>query len=87
LQFEVVANRLQTEYDVAVAIDPAVYTSARWLGEPALQVPPLGGQGIVATDRHGRAVLLFDSTWALQYFARHHPDVPLLEESPAVLRA
>ena len=87
LQFEVVANRLQTEYDVAVAIDPAVYTTARWLGEPALRVPPLGGQGIVATDRHGRAVLLFDSTWALQYFARHHPDVPLLEESPAVLRA
>jgi peptide chain release factor 3 len=82
LQCDVVVSRLRKEYDVAADIEPAGYTSARWLGNNTGPAPSLGGQSVAAVDRQGRSVLLFDSPWALQYFERHHPDVPLLAESP-----
>ena len=34
LQYDVIASRLRTEYGVAVEIEPAGYTAARWLGNP-----------------------------------------------------
>jgi peptide chain release factor 3 len=82
LQFDVIVSRLGTEYGVAVQIDPAPYTAARWLGDPRTAAPLPGGQPTVAVDRQERRVLLFASEWDLQYFERHHPDVPLLAESP-----
>jgi peptide chain release factor 3 len=84
LQFDVIANRLQTEYNVSAAIEPTVYTVARWLADPAQKVPPLGGQTILAADRLDRRALLFASEWERQYFERQHPEVGLLEESPTV---
>jgi len=44
------------------------------------------GASVVGTDRLDRPVILFESEWELHYFERHHPDVPLLAESPAVIR-
>jgi peptide chain release factor 3 len=85
LQFDVIASRLRTEYGVAVEVEPAGYTAARWLAEPAQVLPSLssvGGQTALAADRHERRVLLFASDWELQYFERQHPNVPLLAESP-----
>ena len=82
LQFDVIVSRLRTEYGVAADIEPAGYASARWIGGPAGPTPSLGAQSAVAADRQERRVLLFGSEWELQYFARHHPDVPLLAESP-----
>jgi peptide chain release factor 3 len=83
LQFDVIASRLEIEYNVSVEIDPAVYTVARWIADPAAAIPPLGGQTTVATDRHDHRVLLFASEWELQYFGRQHPGFELLAESPA----
>ena len=82
LQFDVIASRLRTEYGVEVQIEPAAYTVARWIGNPARTIPLLGGQTAVAADRQGRRVLLFASEWELQYFERQHPTFPLLAESP-----
>jgi peptide chain release factor 3 len=82
LQFDVIASRLRTEYGVAAEIEPAGYAVARWLDGPARPTPSLGSQSAVAMDRQERRVLLFGSEWELQYFQRHHPDVPLLAESP-----
>ncbi len=82
LQYDVIVSRLRTEYGVAVEIEPAGYTAARWLGNPTGPTPSPGGESVVAEDRQGRRVLLFDSQWALQYFERHHPNLPLLNESP-----
>ena len=82
LQYDVIASRLRTEYGVAVEIQPAGYSVARWLGNPTEPTPSPGGQSIVAVDRQGRRVILFASEWELQYFQRQHPDVLLLDESP-----
>ena len=84
LQYDVIASRLRTEYGVSVDIDPAGYAAARWLGNPAGPTPSPGGSSALAVDRQERRVILFASEWELQYFERHHPDVVLLDESPAV---
>ena len=82
LQFDVIASRLRTEYGVEVVIDPASYSTARWLADPTQAVPILGGQTALAVDRHERKVLLFANDWERQYFERQNPSVALLAESP-----
>jgi peptide chain release factor 3 len=82
LQFDVITSRLRTEYGVEVEIEPATYTAARWLADPAQKLPPLGGQSAVAVDRQDRRAILFASEWEVQYFERQHPSVVLLAESP-----
>ena len=82
LQFDVIASRLRTEYGVDVSIEPASYTTVRWVADPTQTIPSLGGQTAAAVDRHERRVLLFASEWERQYFERQHPNVALLAESP-----
>ncbi len=82
LQYDVVVSRLRAEYGVEADIEPAGYEAARWLGTLTEATPTPGLQGVVAADRQGRTVLLFGSQWALEYFERQNPDVPLLDESP-----
>jgi len=82
LQFDVITSRLRTEYGVAVDIEPAEYSVARWLANASVPKPSLGGQGVVAVDRQNRRVLLFGSAWELQYFERQNPTIQLLAESP-----
>ena len=78
------ASRLRSEYNVDAVIEPATYTAARWVSDPLAKFT-LGGQGTVATDRLERKVILFSSQWELDYFARQHPAVELLAESPQTL--
>src|SRR5262249_15013838 len=82
LQFDVIVSRLRTEYGVEAQIEPAAYSVARWVADPAQRLPSLGGQTVMATDRQERRVVLFGSEWELQYFQRQHPSVELLAESP-----
>jgi len=82
LQFDVITSRLSTEYNVEVQIEPASFTAARWLADPAQAIPSLGGGAAVAVDRQERRVILFASEWEVQYFERQHPTVRLLAESP-----
>jgi len=84
LQYDVIASRLKNEYGVATEIEPQAYAAARWLGDVDGPSPPLGGACVMTTDSHGRRVILFTSEWELRYFERHHPDVKLFEESPAL---
>ncbi len=55
LQFDVITSRLQTEYNVSVEIEPAVYTVARWVADPLQTIPSLGGQTALAADRQRAA--------------------------------
>ena len=73
LQFDVITSRLRSEYNVEVQVEPAAYTAARWLADPAVTIPPLGGGTAVGVDRQERRVILFASEWEVQYFARQHP--------------
>ena len=81
LQFDVIASRLKTEYNVDATIEPAAYAVARWV-DADLKIPPLGGGATVAQDREERRVILFASEWEVQYFERQHPAITLLAESP-----
>ena len=65
-----------------VQIEPATYTAARWLADPAKALPPLGGGTAMAVDRQERRVLLFATEWEIQYFERQHPTIALFAESP-----
>jgi peptide chain release factor 3 len=82
LQLDVITSRLRTEYGVDAQIDTAAYAAARWVADPDVRVPSLGGGAAVALDRQDRRVILFASEWEVQYFERQHPDVKLLAESP-----
>ena len=84
LQYDVIKSRLQGEYNVSADIEPLSYSAARWIGSSGNVRP--GGASVVAQDRLERPVILFESEWELNYFQRHHPDVVLLAESPAVTR-
>ncbi|MCC7415938.1 MAG: peptide chain release factor 3 [Acidobacteria bacterium] len=83
LQLDVIGARLRSEYGVDAELEPAAFASARWLADPAAPVPALGGGSVIALDRRGRPVILFGSAWELDYFARQHPNLALLAESPA----
>jgi peptide chain release factor 3 len=84
LQFDVIASRLKTEYNVAVDIQPAKFVAARWMGGPGrLPQTPGDGSMVAVVDRHDRRAILFSSEWELRYFERHHTNVVLLAESPA----
>jgi peptide chain release factor 3 len=83
LQFDVIVSRLASEYGVTAEIETTGYIAARWVETAA--VPPLaGGPSVMAVDRHERRAILFASAWELRYFQRHHPDIALLDESPAL---
>ena len=83
LQFDVIVSRLASEYGVTAEIETTGYTAARWVEVAA--VPPLaGGPSVMAVDRHERRAILFASEWDLRYFQRHHPQIALLDESPAL---
>ena len=82
LQLDVITSRLRTEYGVDAQIDTSPFAAARWVADPAVRIPPLGGGAAVALDRLERRVILFASEWEVQYFERQHPDLALLAESP-----
>jgi peptide chain release factor 3 len=82
LQFEVVVARLKEEYGVDASIERLPFTQARWLdGDPQVMARmtwPTRGT-IRCHDRDGQLVVLFASTWELEYCAEHNPDVHFLE--------
>jgi peptide chain release factor 3 len=82
LQLDVITSRLRTEYGVDAQLDSASYAAARWVADPEIRIPSLGGGAAVALDRQERRVILFASEWEVQYFERQHPDIKLLAESP-----
>ena len=81
LQFDVIVSRLSSEYNVAIQIEPAAYSAARWLSEPDQAVPSLMGANVLAVDRQDRRVILFTSDWEVEYFERQHPQITLQAES------
>ncbi|HXI29962.1 MAG TPA: EF-Tu/IF-2/RF-3 family GTPase, partial [Vicinamibacterales bacterium] len=82
LQLDVITSRLQTEYGVDAQLDSSSYAAARWVADPDVRIPSLGGGAAVAFDRQERRVILFASEWEVQYFERQHPSFKLLAESP-----
>jgi len=85
LQLEVLAARLEAEYNVAADVDSLPYTAARWVVGSADKIAAMSSSTAgtkSVTDRQGRPVMLFESEWALDYCQRQNPDVQLLAVMP-----
>ena len=75
LQFDVLRSRLETEYDVETTIQELPYKLARWVNRDPSQVErlTLPSRTRVAVDGAGNAVVLFTSTWELEYAQKENP--------------
>ena len=79
LQFEVMADRLVGEYDLAVDFEDAPYAEARWLTGDRLAVEDFAArhQSAMADDLDGAPVFLAKSAWEIGYVTERFPDVTL----------
>ncbi len=84
LQFDVVLARLKDEYGVEARIERLPYAHARWVEGPPQAMERIvlpSRDGMRCIDRHDRTVLLFESTWALQYCQKENPDLTFTKMS------
>ena len=86
LQFEVMADRIRTEYDLPVIFEPAGLLTARWMvsDDPAAfkrfcDTNPAA----VADDHDGEAVFLARNAWHLNKAAEEYPTIRFLKTREA----
>jgi len=86
LQFDVVMYRLQAEYGADPRLEPAPFVLVRWFDSDVQQEKVTSlflGSGVkLAQDIRGQLVILFPTTWSLDYFAKEHPEFKLHLVSP-----
>jgi peptide chain release factor 3 len=84
LQFDVLKARLETEYRVDAILETLPYTMCRWvIGEGFDPKSFRRGQGnICARDRDGHPVVLFQSSWGVNWAKDNNKDFELLPVSP-----
>jgi peptide chain release factor 3 len=80
LQFEVIQHRLQSEYGVAVTLQPLPYRHARWVtGEPfepnRFERP---GRTTCVLDVEDRPLVLFDTDWAMREAVQNNPNLTFI---------
>jgi peptide chain release factor 3 len=82
LQFDVVMARLATEYNVETRVEPLPYAAARWVtGNPEnIAGATWPSQALRTRDRHGNLVVLFSSTWEMNYCIEKNPH-PTFQET------
>jgi peptide chain release factor 3 len=84
LQFEVMQYRLQNEYKAECQLEPLPWKILRWMVIPpdATEIKQsVMSEAVFGADKEGRAVVLFQSEWAFNYFTGNNPSV-LLYDSP-----
>ena len=80
LQFEVMADRLKTEYQLDVLFEAAPYAEARWLvGEEAdIEAFASTHRTAMAEDIDTAPVFLAKSAWEIGYVQERYPKVEFL---------
>lgn len=82
LQFDVLADRIRTEYDVPVRFENTELITARWVesDDPrAVKKFTDTNQASIATDHNGLPVFLARNAWHLESATERAPDVRLLK--------
>jgi peptide chain release factor 3 len=82
LQFEVMADRIRTEYDVPVRFSPVALHTARWLeADDAYVLKKFIDQNsaAIADDHDGTPVFLARNAWHLENAAKEAPDIRFLK--------
>ena len=77
LQLDVLISRLEAEYKVAAALEPAPFDTARWLkgSEAALRGFTDFNKSNLAKDRDGDPVFLARSSWDVGYQQEKNPEL------------
>ncbi len=77
LQFDVLAARLQSEYDVETTVQRLSFKLARWIDCKPEHMSKLylPAQARLAIDSAGKAVALFRDNWELEYAQKENPGV------------
>ncbi len=81
LQFDVLADRIRTEYDVPVAFEPAHIHTARWLASDenhAIRNFSNSNRSAMAEDHQGRPVFMARNAWHLDRAAVDAPEISFL---------
>ena len=83
LQFEVLEQRLNSEYHVEVYRQPLPYTDIRWIegdmDEAAVRALNLTRDTLRVEDMRAGKLLLFTSPWNVDWAREHNPELSLLE--------
>ena len=82
LQFEVMADRIRTEYDVPVRFSPVALHTARWLeADDAYVLKKFidKNRSAIADDHDGTPVFLARNAWHLENAAKEAPDIRFLK--------
>ncbi len=81
LQFEVLADRIRTEFDVPVIFEPTSYYTARWVSgdDKAVEKFMNTNGSTMATDHDGAPVFLARNAWHLGKAEEDFPDIKLLK--------
>lgn len=84
LQFEVLEQRLKSEYNVEVHLDVLPFQHARWVEGDDVTATTFEdrGYGAAVVDNEGRLVVLFKSDWALSVAERDFPKVHFHATAP-----
>ena len=77
LQLEVLISRLEAEYKVEAALEPAPFDTARWLkgSEAALTAFAEFNMANLARDRDGDPVFMARSAWDVSYQQERNPEL------------
>jgi len=82
LQFEVIADRIRTEYNVPVRLEATSLYTARWIEADDSQVLKkfINANGAAIADDHdGEPVFMPRNAWHLERTGKDWPDVRFLE--------
>lgn len=81
LQFEVLADRIRTEFDVPVIFEPTSYYTARWVAGDSDKVKRFSdiNATTMATDHDMDAVFLARNAWHLNKAMEDNPDLKFLK--------
>lgn len=81
LQFEVLADRIRTEYDVPVRFEPTSLITARWVNSPndnLMKKFARSNEAALADDHRGDPVFLARNAWHLERTGEDWPDIEFL---------
>ena len=81
LQFEILADRIRTEFDIPVIFEPTSYYTARWVqgNKEQLQKFESANAVTLATDHDGDMVFLARNAWHLNKAQEDYPDLRFLK--------
>lgn len=77
LQFEVFEHRMRNEYNTEVILDHIGSKTTRWVKGDSVDEKLNSQRSMLAKDRYGNYVFLFENEYAMRWFTDKNPDVEL----------